>query len=297
MIYEIYHKSSFTYQSIVTFSHNIARLKPRTNAFQRLIDFSMEVEPQGCEKNSFTDIFGNTNTHLLVRKGHQKLSVTGRSHVELFPDVIKEHLRFVERHAMSYEEALVLLQESEKEELLAPFFIGESSRIPRASYAIEAYARESFTPKRSLFEALVEFMGRLYTDFEFVVGISDVNTSVEEIFKNKKGVCQDFAHFAIAALRAIGLPARYMSGYIETVPQDGVEKLFGVDASHAWVSLYIPRIGWLDFDPTNNILPQSHHILLGYGRDYEDIAPLQGVIFGSGSSQLSIGVDVRRVVR
>lgn len=145
----------------------------------------------------------------------------GVSSVDVYSDVPSNAL-----YSMSYEEALVLLQESEKEELLAPFFVGESSRILRASYAIEAYARESFTPKRSLFESLVEFMGRIYTDFEFVVGISDVNTSVEEIFKNKKGVCQDFAHFAIAALRAIGLPARYMSGYIETVPQDGVEKLF-----------------------------------------------------------------------
>ncbi len=297
MIYDIYHKSSFTYQSAVSFSHNIARLKPRTTSFQRLVDFSMDIEPGLCEKNSFTDIFGNHTTHLLVRKAHQHLSVTGHSRVELFPHLLEEHLRLVEHHAMSYEEAMTLLKESEKEAILVPFFKAESPRIPCASKEIEAYARDSFAPKRSVFEALVEFMGRMYADFEFSVGVSDVTTSVEEAFKRKQGVCQDFAHVAIAALRSIGLPARYMSGYIETIPKEGVEKLFGVDASHAWVSLYIPRVGWVDFDPTNNVLPKTQHILLGYGRDYEDIAPLQGVVFGSGASQLSIGVDVRRMVK
>ena len=295
MIYDIYHKNTFTYQSIVTFSHNLARLKPRNTSFQRLVDFSMEVEPLEHEKNFFVDIFGNTTNHLLIRKGHQSLSVIGRSRVELFPKAIEEHLARVRKNAMTYAQALELLASVEKEELLAKLFVCDSALIPKASLAIEAYARLSFEPHRNIFDALVEFMGRMYDDFEFIVGVSDVNTSVDEVFESKKGVCQDFAHFAIAALRSIGLPARYMSGYIETLPPEGEEKLFGVDASHAWVSLFIPSVGWIDFDPTNNVIPHSQHILLGYGRDYNDIAPLKGVVMSSGTSQLSISVDVRRV--
>lgn len=294
MIYDIYHKNTFTYQSIVTFSHNLARLKPRNTSFQRLVDFSMEVEPLEYEKNFFVDIFGNTTNHLLIRKGHQSLSVIGRSRVELFPKAIEEHLARVRKNAMTYAQALELLASVEKEELLAKLFVCDSALIPKASLAIEAYARLSFEPHRNIFDALVEFMGRMYDDFEFIVGVSDVNTSVDEVFESKKGVCQDFAHFAIAALRSIGLPARYMSGYIETVAPKGEEKLFGVDASHAWVSLFIPTVGWIDFDPTNNIVPHSQHILLGYGRDYNDVAPLKGVVLSSGASQLSISVDVRR---
>ncbi len=295
MIYDIYHKNTFTYQSIVTFSHNLARLKPRNTSFQRLVDFSMEVEPLEYEKNFFVDIFGNTTNHLLIRKGHQSLSVIGRSRVELFPKAIEEHLARVRKNAMTYAQALELLASVEKEELLAKLFVCDSALIPKASLAIEAYARLSFEPHRNIFDALVEFMGRMYDDFEFIVGVSDVNTSVDEVFESKKGVCQDFAHFAIAALRSIGLPARYMSGYIETLPPEGEEKLFGVDASHAWVSLFIPSVGWIDFDPTNNVIPHSQHILLGYGRDYNDIAPLKGVVMSSGTSQLRISVDVRRV--
>ena len=295
MIYDIYHKNTFTYQSIVTFSHNLARLKPRNTSFQRLVDFSMEVEPLEYEKNFFVDIFGNTTNHLLIRKGHQSLSVIGRSRVELFPKAIEEHLARVRKNAMTYAQALELLASVEKEELLAKLFVCDSALIPKASLAIEAYARLSFEPHRNIFDALVEFMGRMYDDFEFIVGVSDVNTSVGEVFESKKGVCQDFAHFAIAALRSIGLPARYMSGYIETLPPEGEEKLFGVDASHAWVSLFIPSVGWIDFDPTNNVIPHSQHILLGYGRDYNDIAPLKGVVMSSGTSQLRISVDVRRV--
>lgn len=295
MIYDIYHKNTFTYQSIVTFSHNLARLKPRNTSFQRLVDFSMEVEPLEHEKNFFVDIFGNTNNHLLIRKGHQSLSVIGRSRVELFPKAIEEHLVRMRKNAMTYAQALALLASVEKEELLAKFFLCDSALIPKASLAIEAYARLSFEPHRNIFDALIEFMGRMYDDFEFIVGVSDVNTSVDEVFESKKGVCQDFAHFAIAALRSIGLPARYMSGYIETLPPEGEEKLFGVDASHAWVSLFIPSVGWIDFDPTNNVIPHSQHILLGYGRDYSDVAPLKGVVMSSGTSQLSISVDVRRV--
>lgn len=294
MTYTIYHKSSFEYPSAVTFSHNIARLKPRSTKFQRLHEFKMEVEPNEYEKSEFTDIFGTTNTHLLVRKAHQRLDVIGHSIVELVPEAIEEHHEAIQKHSISYANALERLQKASKEDLEAKLLLFASEFIPKAGDDIRAYALESFQPNRDLYESVVEFMGRIYHDFEFEVGVSDVGTSVENVFKARAGVCQDFAHFAIAALRSIGLPARYVSGYIETIPANGEEKLFGVDASHAWASLYIPGAGWIDFDPTNNLIPSTQHIFLGYGRDYNDIAPLKGVVMSNGESKLSISVDVRR---
>lgn len=295
MIYEIYHKTAFKYEGMVTFSHNIARLKPQTNAFQKLIDFSMEIEPCVYEKRDFKDIFGNVNTHMLIREAHRSLSVVGRSKVEIFPHCIQEYLQKIPVHSLSYTQTLETLAHCDASLLEAKHFLFDSPLIQKSSYAIKSYALQSFSPHRNVFEATQEFMGRIFTDFQFVSGFSDVMTPIEEIFEAKKGVCQDFAQFAISALRTIGLPAKYMSGYIETIPQRGKEKLFGVDASHAWFAVYFPYIGWISFDPTNNVIPSEHHILLGSGRDYSDISPLKGVVLSSGQSQLSIMVDVRRV--
>jgi len=295
MIYDIYHKTTFEYEGMVTFSHNIARLKPRENRFQKILDFSMEILPSVYEEHSFTDMFGNSNSHLLIRKPHRALSVIGRSRVEIFPHLLDAHNERMKQNSMPYEKALSLLESFDLYDLMAKKYWFESELICKGSRAIEAYVRQSFHSKRDLFEACAEFMQRIFNDFEFVPGFSDVTTPIEEIFDAKKGVCQDFTHFAIASLRTIGLPAKYISGYIETIPKEGEEKLFGVDASHAWFALYIPRIGWVGFDPTNNLIPSSQHIFLGQGRDYDDITPLKGVVMSSGKSELQISVDVRRV--
>jgi transglutaminase-like putative cysteine protease len=138
-------------------------------------------------------------------------------------------------------------------------------------------------------------MQRIFTDFKFVSGFSNITTPIEEIFEAKKGVCQDFAQFAIGALKSLGIPARYVSGYIQTNPEEGKEKLFGADASHAWFSVYIPTFGWADFDPTNNKVPNEEYIILGYGRDYLDISPLKGVVQSSGNSILGVKVNVKRL--
>ena len=164
------------------------------------------------------------------------------------------------------------------------------------STQIKEYVLESFDEDRNIFEATNEFMARIFNDFKFVSGFSDITTPIETIFKEKKGVCQDFAQFAISALRSIGIPARYVSGYIQTIPSEGKEKLFGADASHAWFSIYIPDFGWADFDPTNNKIPNEEYIILGYGRDYLDISPLKGIVQSSGNSLLSVKVDVRELL-
>lgn len=294
MRYEIYHQTLFHYPSVVTFSHNIMRLTPQQTPFQEVKDWSIVLEPQEDEQSHFLDMFGNLNHHLLIRTPHQELSLTARMSIELNTEAIHTHALHVKQSSLSYEKALERLSSYENQEVL--LFRFPSLYVPYASDAIKAYALVSFHPKRDLYEALEEFMGRMYQDFSFVQGFSTVSTPIETIFEAKKGVCQDFSHFAIGALRSIGLPVRYVSGYIETLPKEGEEKLFGVDASHAWCSLYLPRAGWIDFDPTNNQFPKEHHCVLGYGRDYDDIAPLKGVVMSNGESELSIRVDMRRSI-
>lgn len=294
MIYSIYHKTEFEYQSDVTFSHNIARLKPKVTSHQKLLDFSMEISPKVFESHEFTDMFGNTNTHMLIREPHHSLCVTGKSKVEIFPERIEKYIESVKHNSISYGDALERLSKFHIDDVFAKQYLFESDLIPFGSENIKAYVLESFHKKRDVFEATHEFMERIFSDFQFLSGFSDITTPVEEIFEAKKGVCQDFAQFAISALRSVGLPAKYMSGYIETIPPEGKEKLFGTDASHAWFSIYIPNAGWVEFDPTNNLIPKDQHILLGSGRDYHDISPLKGVVMSSGESKLSVMVDVRK---
>jgi transglutaminase-like putative cysteine protease len=279
---------------MVSFSHNIARIKPKNSKYQNLLDFSMEISPTPFETYEFDDIFSNNNAHILIREPHEKLTVIGKSKVELFPEMISNKLQNYQKKAITYEETIKRLSLFSPYDNFAKLFLFESELIPQSSQKIVDYTMQSFHPKRDILEATQEFMTRIFNDFKFVAGFSDLTTPIEKIFEAKQGVCQDFAQFAISALRTIGLPARYMSGYIETIPAKGKEKLFGTDASHAWFSLYIPGFGWLDFDPTNNIMPRDQHILLGFGRDYDDISPLKGVVYTSGKSELSVKVDVRR---
>ncbi len=294
MTYNIYHQTKFNYQSLATFSHNIARLKPKDTAYQKLLDFTIKISPEPYESHEFTDMFGNLNSHTLIREPHQSLEVIGKSKVKIFPQLIDNHIHYIKSNSITYKKAIERLSKFQQSDLHAKQFLFESELIPIGSTRIADYTLESFHKNRDIFEASYEFMQRIYSDFEFLSGFSDITTPVEDIFEAKKGVCQDFAQFAISALRTIGLPAKYMSGYIETLPREGEEKLFGVDASHAWFALYIPNAGWVEFDPTNNLIPREQHILLGSGRDYHDISPLKGVVMSSGNSELSVMVDVRR---
>lgn len=295
MIYEIFHKTLFSYNDMVTFSHNLARIKPLNNAYQNLLNFDMQILPEAQKCTEFVDIFGNSNVHILIREAHKEMSVVGKSRVEIHSEKIAALHQSIQANSITYKEAIERLAKFTPQDISPKKFLFESDLIPQGSKKIKDYALQSFEPNRDLFAAGSEFMTRIYEDFEFVSGFSDITTPIEEIFEAKKGVCQDFAQFAISALRSIGLPAKYMSGYIETIPPEGEEKLFGIDASHAWFSLYIPNAGWIDFDPTNNIIPNEQHIVLGSGKDYNDISPLKGVVMSSGQSNLSVVVDVRRV--
>jgi transglutaminase-like putative cysteine protease len=296
MIYEIYHETNFNYAGLVTFSHNIARLKPKNCPTQKLLEYSLTIEPNPYETNEFMDYFENTNNFMLIREAHKTLKVIASSKVEIVEEQINKNIEALKNVSLTFKDLKQRLSSYHKDDVLAKYFLFETESIPMPSTQIKEYVLESFDEDRNIFEATNEFMARIFNDFKFVSGFSDITTPIETIFKEKKGVCQDFAQFAISALRSIGIPARYVSGYIQTIPSEGKEKLFGADASHAWFSIYIPDFGWADFDPTNNKIPNEEYIILGYGRDYLDISPLKGVVQSSGNSLLSVKVDVRELL-
>ncbi len=293
MIYKIYHETKFDYVGLVTFSHNIARLKPKDSNTQKLLEYSLKIEPTPYETSEFIDYFENTNNFMLIRESHKNLKVIATSKVERLEYEIKKESYLLNTIKLTVKDLRDRLSTYHPEDVLAKYFLFETESIPMPSSEIKEYILKSFTEDRNIIEAANEFMARIFNDFKFVSGFSDITTPIEVIFKEKKGVCQDFAQFAISALRSIGIPARYVSGYIQTLPPEGKEKLFGADASHAWFSIYIPDFGWADFDPTNNKIPNEEYIILGYGRDYTDISPLKGVVQSSGNSLLSVKVNVK----
>ncbi len=293
MIYEIIHETSFEYGGFVTFSHNIARLKPKNTNTQKLLEYRLEVTPKPYEENEFIDFFENTNKFISFKEAHKNLVLKAFSKVERDDKLIEQIIENYKNSTITYLQTKERLKGLEPLDNCPKLYLFHTDLIPMAKENIVAYIQESFWQERPLFQSVYEFMGRIFNDFDFESGFSDVTTPIDLIFKEKKGVCQDFAQFAISALRTIGLPTRYVSGYIRTNPPKGKEKLFGTDASHAWFSVFIPDIGWVDFDPTNNKIPNEEYIILGYGRDYHDIAPLKGVVQSSGGSKLGVSVDVK----
>jgi transglutaminase-like putative cysteine protease len=196
---------------------------------------------------------------------------------------------------LSWEETVRSLPEDHSPEGLGAYqFRFESPRIPlRADFA--EYALKSFTRRRPLREGLLDLTDRIHRDFRFDSGVTTVRTTTEEVFRKRRGVCQDFAHLQIACLRSLNLSARYVSGYLRTYPPPGQPRLVGADASHAWVSAYCPGAGWLDLDPTNNLVPSIGHVTLAWGRDYGDVSPLHGLILGGGVHALTVAVDMEMV--
>jgi transglutaminase-like putative cysteine protease len=196
------------------------------------------------------------------------------------------------RQSLPWEEAVESLNEDQSAESReASQFRFESPRI-RLRQEFADYALQSFTPRQPLAEGLLDLTARIYKDFKFDSRVTNVRTPTEEVFKKRRGVCQDFAHLQIACLRSLNLSARYVSGYLRTYPPPGQPRLVGADASHAWVSAYCPESGWLDVDPTNNLVPSNGHVTLAWGRDYGDVSPLRGLILGGGVHALKVAVDM-----
>lgn len=250
----------------------------------------MRITPSPNSRSDRVDYFGNSLTLFTIQEPHKELTVEARSEVQ-----IDDQTKRSREQPMPWEEAVRFLRSDHSAEVLAAYqFVFESPRI-RRSDELAAYAAKSFTHGRDLREAILDFTTRIYTDFRFDSKATNVRTPTEEVFRRRCGVCQDFAHLQIACLRSLNLAARYVSGYLRTYPPPGRPRLVGADASHAWCSVYCPGTGWLDVDPTNNLVVASSHVTLAWGRDYGDISPLRGLILGGRDHTLKVGVDMEPV--
>jgi len=289
MKYRIRHVTEYQYPEAVTLCHNEARLNPRSTARQRCLLASVTCDPSPAYRSEREDYFGNRVSFLTIEQAHNVFRVVAESQVEVFGDSDQLALG----RDTPWDETRTRLDTELTEAMLVarPYRL-ESPRIA-VFKGLEDYARPSFTRGRPLREAVTDLMARIHREFDYDPDFTTVSTPLDTVLEHRKGVCQDFAHLAIGCLRAMGLAARYVSGYLETRPPPGQEKLQGSDASHAWFSVFDPEQGWLDFDPTNNLVPMERHITLAWGRDYTDVAPLKGVLFGGGDGHgLNVAVDV-----
>lgn len=293
MVFSLIHTTSYKYDSIITYCHNLVIVKPKTFLGQVLLDYRLEISPKPTILSEKEDFFGNTVVHFSIEKQHKELLVTAISKVERSFELQRNILNSHIHKSITLSEAKEKLNIHSPEIIEVKQFLLDSTFIKNISPDVKAYAEVSFKKDRSIFEATNELMKRIFTDFKFDPDFSTVSTPIDDVMKARKGVCQDFAQIGIACLRAMGIPARYVSGYIETLPPPGKEKLVGTDASHAWFSVYIPDFGWVDFDPTNDQIPKNQHITTSYGRDYYDVPPLKGVIYGSGKNTMDVSVDIR----
>jgi transglutaminase-like putative cysteine protease len=286
-IYSIRHKTVYKYAEPVAASLNHARLRPRDLAGQRLLKFDLQAKPDFEDFHEGEDFFGNATCYFQLQKSHEAFEITATSRVDVTwsesdspPD------------SPPWEEAAAQFENPLKPDLQVALSFVLDSPMVKVFSDLKEYALKSFTPRRSLGEAALGLMYRIHRDFRFRPGSTNVSTALETVFQNRTGVCQDFSHLMIGCLRSLGLPARYVSGYLETLPPPGKKKLTGSDASHAWVGIYFPERGWIDFDPTNRLLPGPRHITVAWGRDFSDVSPLRGVLYGGGGQKLKVEVDV-----
>ncbi len=289
MIYRIRHVTSYEYVSPVSLCYNRAHLLPRNTQRQQCLSTQIRITPTPVYSVRREDFYSNLYYYFSIQEAHKSLQIDVTSQIK----TLQPQMNFDLDLGNSCARALELTRMAVDEEtLLAREFCLDSPMI-RASEQVREYAAPLFTPERPLLSAVRELTSRIFEDFKYDPGFSTVATPLHEVLEHKRGVCQDFAHLAIACLRSLGYAARYVSGYLETLPPPGQEKLVGSDASHAWFAVYSPGEGWFEFDPTNDNIPSEQHITTAIGRDYGDVTPLRGVIFdGGGSQKLEVSVDV-----
>lgn len=289
-MYKIIHRTTYRYKYPVSVGNHVACLMPRNLANHQSAHSQLDIYPTPVTRTDRVDFFGNTLCFFTIQEPHKELVVEARSEVKL-----SAQTGTAPDNLLPWEEAAAALPSDHSPEGLEAFQFGfESPRI-RIRPEFAAYARLSFTPRRPLPEALRDLTTRIFKDFRFDAKVTNVRTPPEEVFRKRRGVCQDFAHVQIACLRSLNLAARYVSGYLRTYPPPGKPRLIGADASHAWVSAYCPGSGWLDVDPTNNVVPSDGHVTLAWGRDYSDVSPLRGLVLGGGAHTLKVAVDMEPV--
>lgn len=284
------HVTVYEYEWPVSWASHVGHLTPRNRPFQTVIDSSIDISPSPTWTQQTTDFFGNNVYRFSLEDHHESLTVTARMTVEIAPPAPPEP-----EMTPAWEEVARLSLGSGAAELIeANSFLFASPHAPTTS-EMARFARQSFQSGRPVLSGLLDLNYRIYKGFTFNAQATSVSTPVATVLNRRQGVCQDFAHLMIASLRSIGIPACYISGYIRTGNEAG-EDLVGGDASHAWLSVYCgPEAGWIDIDPTNNCIPTTDHITVAWGRDFEDVSPLKGVILGGGRHDPEVGVVVEPV--
>jgi transglutaminase-like putative cysteine protease len=287
LLYEITHTTTYDYLGDVSVSHHLVKLAPRHGGRQHRLRHTLEIVPELATLSAHRDYFGNTTHFVGIETAHQQLAIKSHSRVAVGLGFIPEPLE-----TPSWETVRARCRDDHSGHALeAHEFTYPSPLVPIGDGYFD-YARSSFAPGRPVLDAVSDLTRRIHEDFTFDAAATTVASPLADVFKSRRGVCQDFAHFQLACLRSQGLPARYVSGYLETDPPPGKPKLRGGDASHAWVSFFCPSIGWLDVDPTNNCFPTLRHITIGWGRDYGDVSPIRGVLVGGQNQTLRVSVDV-----
>lgn len=289
MRYRISHQTTYRYEMPVTLSQHVVHLMPRETPSQTCLRFTMSAAPEAVSNTPSTDYFGNPVRYLTLGEDHTVLLILAISEVEVTPRGLPDPAA-----AMPWDAVQAHLSAANTPESRDALQYCFDSPLTQWSRDLPGYALESFPAGRPFLEGALDLTRRIYQEFRYDPTVTDVTTPVDEAFDLRAGVCQDLAHVQIACLRALGLPARYVSGYLLTRPPEGQEKLVGADASHAWISVYSPGQGWVDLDPTNNLVVSAEHITSAWGRDYADVSPISGVITGGGAHTVEVSVDVQQ---
>jgi transglutaminase-like putative cysteine protease len=290
MNFEISHRTLYRYSAPVSQSHHLLHLTPRPHVRQTVLRHSLLIDPAPASKTDIADDFGNPASIITIEQDHTELVIHSRAQVDVEAPPSIEPAR-----STSWNDMAAQLRANLGSETFEAILYSCPSRYIQPSREIYKYARPSFPDGRPLLEAVCDLTARIHQNFTYQSGSTDIATPVDEVLRLKRGVCQDFAHVEIACLRTLGLAARYVSGYLLTRPPEGQPKLVGADASHAWIAVWAPESGWVDFDPTNNVTPKEEHIALAFGRDFQDVSPVSGVLLGGGEHEVEVAVDVNPV--
>jgi transglutaminase-like putative cysteine protease len=287
MEYFVRHRTTYRYLQDVSYSCHLTHLRPRDTANQQVFTSDVTLTPSPSGRAQRTDYFVNDCEWFSLDQPHTLLEVLAESRVWVNPHPPRDA-----RLSETWETVRGRLEEASDDEARDAVQFIFDSPLTRFTADIAAYAGKSFPPGQKLMTGALDLMNRIHADFRYDTTVTDAATPVDRVFEMRAGVCQDLAHIGIAAMRSLGLPARYVSGYLLTQPPPGMPRMLGADASHAWFSVWAPPLGWIDLDPTNNVMAGEGHVTVAHGRDYADVSPLNGIILGGHDHIIEVGVDV-----
>lgn len=290
MNYRVRHRTVYEYSEPVTVSHHAARVKPRGTQAQQRREWRLDIAPEPALRKMRTDYFGNRVCFFSVQELHERLEILAESVVRIEPGLPPDPA-----HSPRWDDVADALRKPVSADTLEAQQFAFGSPHVRLSRELADFAVPSFPAKRPLLDAVLDLNRRIFEEFTFDARATTVATPLENVLRERRGVCQDFTHLGLGCLRSLGLAARYVSGYLRTHRPAGEVELVGADASHAWLSVFCPGFGWVEFDPTNNLIPGFEHITVAYGRDFADVSPVSGVITGGGEHTVSVAVQVEPI--